>query len=88
MTDAGNLLRMSLDIVAIVSAFLAAWFWFRASRKHLRRVSRSELIDSADLNRVVVTINRTQILNAQAALATAVSAAAVALRLLIDLIAP
>jgi hypothetical protein len=46
------------------------------------------LIDSADLNRIVVTINRTQILNAQAALATAISAAAVALLLLIDFLSP
>jgi hypothetical protein len=41
MIDAGSLFRMTLDMVAIVSALVAAWFWFRASRKQLRRISRS-----------------------------------------------
>ena len=40
----------------------------------MRRIAHNEVLDSHDINRIVVTINRGQILNARAALATAVSA--------------
>jgi hypothetical protein len=75
-----------IDTFSIVSALLASWLWFRASGKRLRRISRDEVIDSADLNRIVVAINRAQILNSQAALATAVSAFIVAMRFSWDMI--
>jgi hypothetical protein len=78
-------LTLVLDLLAIVSALVAAWLWFRASGRLIRRVSKHEVIDSTDLNRIVTAINRTQILNAQAALATAVSAVTVALRLGLNL---
>lgn len=70
------------DLIAMISAFLAAWFWLWASARQLRRVSRDEVLDAHDLNRIVVAYNRSQLLNGRAALATAVSALAVALRLL------
>lgn len=57
-----------------VWAPLAAWLWYIASRRRLRRISRFEALDSADLNRIVTTINRNSLLNSRAALATAISA--------------
>jgi hypothetical protein len=68
-----------LDLVAIVAALAASWLWLRASQNRVRRVAKDEELSSADINRIVVSINRSQILNARAALATAVSAIAVAL---------
>jgi hypothetical protein len=69
-----------LDLLALVSALIAAWLWFRASSVFVRRVSRNEAINSLDLNRIVTAINRTQMLNRRAALATALSALAIAFR--------
>jgi hypothetical protein len=40
----------------------------------VRRVSRFEELDAADINRIVVAINRNQIVNRRAALASAVAA--------------
>ncbi len=74
-----------LDSLAIASALVAAWFWFRASGSRLRRVSRKEELDASDINRMVVAVNRSQLLNARAAAATGVSALAVALRWATDL---
>lgn len=47
----------------------------------MRRICRDEVLDAADLNRMVVAYNRTQILNARAALATAVAGILAGLRL-------
>lgn len=71
-----------LDALAIGTALYAAWLWFLASRHKLRRVRHNEVLDARDINRMIVSINRTQILNSRAALATAVSAVTVALRFL------
>jgi hypothetical protein len=78
-------LQFLLDITAILGALAAAWLWFAASQNRVRRISKDEVISSADLNRIVVSINRSQILNSRAALATAISALAVTFRLVIDL---
>lgn len=59
-----------LDIIIALVAVMAGWFWFKASRRRTRRICRHEQLDSADLNRIITNINRTQILNARAALAT------------------
>lgn len=75
-----------LDAFALVTAFFAAWFWLLASRGRIRRVSYAEDLTAADLNRLVVAINRSQILNGRAALATAVSAFAVAIRFAVSLL--
>ena len=79
------LLIRILDVLAVATALLAAALWLRASTARLRRVSRDETFDAADINRVIVAINRSQILNKNAALATAVSAVAIALRFALDL---
>lgn len=71
-----------LDVLAIGTALYAAWLWYLASRHKLRRVKHNEVLDAHDINRIIVSINRTQILNSRAALATAVSALTVALRFL------
>ena len=69
-----------LDLLAMVAALAAAWLWFRASGSRLRRVSRAETLDAADLNRIVVMLNRNQILNSRGALAAMVSALCAAAR--------
>ena len=67
-----------LDIIAMVTAFAAAWLWWQASCSTLRRVDKKEEFDYHDFNRLIVAYNRTQILNSRAALATALSALCVA----------
>ena len=75
-----------IDIAILISAALSAWFWWKASGKKLRRIAHDEVLDARDINRIVVTINRGQILNARAALATAISAALVAMRFFLILL--
>jgi hypothetical protein len=70
-----------LDAAIVLAALGSAWLWWRASRQRLRRISRNEVLDHADLNRIVTAMNRTQILNSQAALATAIAAVLAGLRL-------
>ena len=60
-----------LDAAIVIAAVLSAWFWLRASGKRVRRVSKYETFDYADINRLVVALNRAQILNARAAKANA-----------------
>ncbi len=76
-----------LDALAIAAALLAAWLWYLTGRRRLRRVSRFEVLDAADLNRLVTAINRSNILNGRAALAAAAAAVFLALRLAVDLLA-
>ncbi len=76
-----------LDILAILAALVAAWLWHAAGRRPVRRIARGEALDSADINRLVIAINRSAILNRRAALATAVSAACVGLRFVASLAA-
>jgi hypothetical protein len=76
-----------LDALAIATALLAAWWWYLAGARPLRRVSRFEALDAADLNRIVTAINRAAILNRRAALAAALSAICIALRFAADLVA-
>jgi hypothetical protein len=68
----------------MLRALAAAWPWFAASRSHLRRVSRFEKLDAADINRIVVAINRNQLLNARGALVACASALLTALGLGLD----
>ena len=81
------LLTLVLDLFGITTALLAAWLWYAAGRRPLRRISRFEDLDAADLNRIVTTINRSNLLNSRAALAAAASAASLALRFAADLLA-
>ncbi|MEI4261575.1 hypothetical protein [Roseovarius sp. D0-M9] len=69
-----------LDIAAIASSLVAAMLWYQAGARTVRRISRSETLDAADLNRMVVSMNRSAILNRRAALASAASATCFALR--------
>lgn len=68
------LLLTALEISAMVAALVAAFLWWQSCRRTVRRVSRYEELDAADLNRLVVAINRNQLLNGRAALASAVAA--------------
>lgn len=76
---------LALDLIALVGAMCAAWLWFLSSQRRVRRLAHGETIDAADLNRLVVSINRTQLLNSRAALASAISALAVAARFVLDI---
>ena len=75
-----------LDAIVFVSALIACVLWFRASHRKVRRVSRLETLDHADFNRLITNVNRTQILNAQAALATGIATALAAARFALDAI--
>ena len=81
-----SLLIALTDIAALLTALLAAWFWFRASHQQVRRVSYRETLDAADYNRLVTALNRAQLLNSRAAFVTGMSALFVALRLFLDLL--
>jgi hypothetical protein len=75
-----------LDLATIATALFAAWMWFRASSFTVRRISKHEQLDSGDFNRLITAMNRTQILNRRAALATAGSGLAIALKYLHDMV--
>lgn len=76
-----------LDLSALASAIAAAWYWWLASRVNLRRLSKFENLDYQDMNRLIVSFNRAQILSGRAAFATGLSAIFVAARLVLDLFA-
>ncbi len=80
------ILLYALDTLAIVAALAASWLWYMAGRRPVRRISRFEELNAADINRIVVAVNRSGILNRRAALATAASAALIALRFAADLV--
>lgn len=81
------LLTTILDVLGLVTAAAAAWFWYLSGSRRLRRISRYEKLDYADLNRIVTAFNRASTLNRQAAKAAAASAGALALRFAVDLAA-
>ena len=70
----------------MLTALAAAIFWWLASNRNVRRVSHLEELDAADINRLVVAINRNQVLNRRGALAAAASAAVAALRFGIEMV--
>jgi len=74
-----------LDLSIVIAAVVSAWFWLQASGKPLRRVSKFEDFNHADLNRIVTALNRSRILNARAAVATAIAALLGGLRVAVDL---
>ena len=77
-----------LDTLTILSALVASWLWYMAGSQSVRRISRPERLDAADINRLVVAMNRAAILNRRAALATAASALFIALRFAVSLATP
>lgn len=68
-------------------AAAADWFWYLSRSRSLRRVSRVEELDRADLDRMVTAFHRASILNRQAAMAAAAFAAVLAMRFRADLAA-
>lgn len=72
-----------LDAAIVAAALVSAWLWWRASGQRMRRISRHEELNAADINRMVTALNRMQIFSARAALATAVAAALAGLRLIL-----
>lgn len=74
----------AFDLAIVAMSLVSGWLWYLASRNRLRRLSRDEVLDAADINRMIVTMNRTQILNARAAVATACAAMLAALRFALD----
>ncbi|WP_284177200.1 hypothetical protein [Rhabdaerophilum sp. SD176] len=81
------MLNVLLDLLALASALIAAWLWYRASNNSVRRVSKHEELNALDLNRIITAINRTQAMNRRAAIATAISALVIAAKFARDLIA-
>lgn len=82
-----TILFLLLDFFIVAAACLSGVFWWQASRKRLRRICRDEMLDHADFNRMVVSYNRTQILNARAAIATAIAGILAAVRVSGNMIA-
>ena len=78
-------LTIILDALIILVMLLSAFLWFLASRSRLRRISRHEVLDYADINRIITAVNRAQILNSRAAFMTALAALLAAFRVMIDL---
>jgi hypothetical protein len=74
-----------LDVAIACAALASAVFWLKASRQSFRRISRTEMLDAADMNRLVTALNRSQILNGRAALTTGLAAGLAALRFALDL---
>lgn len=75
-----------LDVAIVFAAVISAWFWLQAAGKPQRRVSKFEDFNHADLNRLVTALNRARILNARAAVATAIAALLGGLRIALDLL--
>lgn len=77
-----------LDVAAILSSLFAAALWYQAGARTVRRVSKFETLDHSDINRMVVAMNRSAILNRRAALASAAAAVCFALRFAASLAVP
>jgi hypothetical protein len=77
---------IALDLAIVACAAASGLFWYIASRRQMRRISRSEVLDSMDFNRIIVAFNRAQILNRRAALATSATGMLAAVRLCLDMI--
>ena len=77
-------LFLLLDGLIVAAAAGSAWLWWAASRRKVRRIRRDEVLDAADINRIVVAMNRAQMLNSRAAVATGCAAFLAILRLWFD----
>jgi hypothetical protein len=80
------MLTQFLDVLALISALGASYLWWKASCNHVRRISLTEELDAQDFNRIVIAMNRSQLLNRRAAIATAVSALSIAMKFGHDLV--
>lgn len=70
----------------MLTALVASWLWYSASRASVRRISSKEDIDYHDFNRLIVSFNRNQLLNSRAALASALSALLIAVRFAVGML--
>ena len=68
---------VTIGLGTLASSYLG---WL-ASRQRRRRISQLEEFDVGDMNRIVTALNRTQILNARAALLASATAALAAVRM-------
>jgi hypothetical protein len=75
-----------LDLSIVACAALSGLFWYLASRRQVRRISRSEVLDSRDINRLIVAFNRAQLLNRRAAISTSATGLLAAVRLCLDIV--
>lgn len=73
-----------LDLSIAGFAISSVLLWWTSSRHRVRRISRREALDAADINRLVGALNRAQMLNMRAAFMTACAGALAALRLALD----
>lgn len=73
-----------LDLAIGLGALASSYLWWLASRQRIRRISRLEELDAGDMNRIVTALNRTQILNARAALLASMTAAFAAFRMCVQ----
>ena len=64
----------ALDVLTILTAVAAAGPWHRGRRQPTRRISRFEDFNVTGINRIVVAVNRSALLNGKRALASAASA--------------
>ena len=74
----------AFDVLIGAGALLSAYLWWLASRQRLRRVSRLEEFDAADINRILTAVNRTQIRSSRAALAASAVAALASIRMIVQ----
>lgn len=81
MRSGSSILLAFLDSLIGLGALASAFVWWLASRQRLRRMSRLEELDAGDINRIVTALNRTQILNARAALLASAAALLAAARM-------
>lgn len=79
-------LVVALDLAIVACAALSGLFWYLASRRQVRRISRREVLDSGDINRLIVAFNRAQLLNRRAAMATSATGMLAAIRLWLDIV--
>ena len=78
-----RLVTLAIAFGIVAAAVASSWLWWKASTQHIRRISRTEELDAGDINRIVTALNRAQILNSRAALATAVAALLAGVRIAI-----
>jgi hypothetical protein len=69
-----------LDLTGMITAIISALLWYKASTQEIRRISRHEPLDALDMNRMITAMNRGQVLNRRAAIATAIAAAVAAIK--------
>lgn len=79
-------LVVALDLAIVACAALSGLFWYLASRRQVRRISRREVLDSGDINRLIIAFNRAQLLNRRAAMATSATGMLAAIRLWLDIV--